>query len=593
MAGFDILAAVEIEAAYTETLRANASPGKTFNGTEIVCADIRDLDPARWRDAGIECIIGGPPCQTFSAAGRRSGGVLGTNDQRGRLFEAYCHFLAELEPKAFVFENVYGLPGANGGGPWREIIMAFSALGYTLSANVVDAADYGVPQHRERLIMVGHRSEFRFPLPTHGPDSPHKVPFTSVETAIIDLQDPAEPYHNSLGGRYGDLLALVPEGLNYSFFTAEMGHPAPLFAWRSKFHDFLYKVDPQSPTRTIKAKPGKYTGPFHWKNRHFTLEELKRLQGFPDDFTLVGSYNKVLEQIGNSVPPELGRVVAASVREQLLRPSASLTYPVRPEGFVSSSKQRQRLRSESFREVARTRLDSHREVGMAPVPDTSYFVRQKGLFERKIISRNDTEKIEGEGSLFSVDIITDRRSVGVSIASLASPKASRRRWTINIQGLAKYMPAIDTVVCEAWVSADWELFAVWQVLEDVLVARSRFFSLIDIYGHYANRGDVVEIVVRAHSRRSALHQAIQYFSSSGRCGAMIPLDKVAADLRLAPTEVLELVRDLRDLRFDVRTSLTHPTIRGADLLCTYPFPLLSPRAQLERGTSVRSVAAVG
>ncbi|MCE8420377.1 DNA cytosine methyltransferase, partial [Rhodovulum sulfidophilum] len=269
-AGFDIRACVELEDKYCKTLRANIERGTHFSPhTKVLNIDVTDFDETEFLDDGIECIIGGPPCQTFSAAGRRSGGVIGTEDVRGRLYSIYCRILDALKPKVFIFENVYGLPGANGGKPWREIVSAFSKRSYNLYHEVIDTADYGVPQHRERLIMVGVREgSYQFPLPTHGPDSGTAIPLVSVLDAIKDLQDPKENYHDDLGGLYGHLLPDVPEGLNYSFFTAEMGHPEPVFAWRSKFHDLLYKVNPNEPCRTIKAQPGKFTGPFHWKNRH-------------------------------------------------------------------------------------------------------------------------------------------------------------------------------------------------------------------------------------------------------------------------------------------------------------------------------------
>jgi len=229
-AGYDILGCVELEQAYCKTLEANAGNGHFFaEMTNVHCIDIREFDPTPYAGLGIECVIGGPPCQTFSAAGRRSGGVLGTIDARGRLFESYCHILEVLKPQVFVFENVYGLPGANDGGPWREICQAFSALGYSLTAEVVDSADYGVPQHRERLIIVGYKKagrDFIFPEPTNGPDSSSGRPLVTVSEAVADLQDPDEPNHE-FDGLYGHLLPLVPEGLNYSFFTREMGYPKP------------------------------------------------------------------------------------------------------------------------------------------------------------------------------------------------------------------------------------------------------------------------------------------------------------------------------------------------------------------------------
>lgn len=169
-AGFDIVACVEIEEKYCKTLIKNRDQGRYLSKkTKIHNIDIREFDITPYKESGIECVIGGPPCQTFSAAGRRSGGVIGTDDLRGQLYATYCGILDEIQPKVFVFENVYGLPGANGGKPWQEILSAFSEYGYSLATEVVDTADYGVPQHRERLIMIGTRDrDFDFPLPLSG-----------------------------------------------------------------------------------------------------------------------------------------------------------------------------------------------------------------------------------------------------------------------------------------------------------------------------------------------------------------------------------------------------------------------------------------
>src|ERR1700723_1912302 len=129
-AGFEIVGCVEIEATYCDTLRANVSEARGFNaGTEVHQQDITTFNAVPYKQLGIRCVVGGPPCQTFSAAGRRSGGVIGTEDKRGQLFQAYCRVLDELEPEVFVFENVYGLPGATGGGPGGEIFGGFERRG--------------------------------------------------------------------------------------------------------------------------------------------------------------------------------------------------------------------------------------------------------------------------------------------------------------------------------------------------------------------------------------------------------------------------------------------------------------------------------
>ncbi|MYE06665.1 MAG: DNA cytosine methyltransferase [Chloroflexi bacterium] len=584
-AGFEIVACVEIEPAYCRSLEANR--GTFFPvETEVHCQDIRDFNPAPFKRKHIQCVIGGPPCQTFSAAGRRSGGVIGTEDQRGQLYSAYCRILDELEPEVFVFENVYGLPGANGGGPWREINAAFESHGYSLYSTVVDAADYGVPQHRERLIMVGTRSaQFVFPLPTHGPDSPTKAELVSVEAAIGDIQEPHERYHHDLGGLYGHLLPEVPEGLNYAFFTAEMGHPQPVFAWRSKFHDLLYKVNRQEPCRTLKASPGKFTGPFHWKNRHFTVEELKRLQTVPDEYALVGSYAKVLEQIGNSVPPQLAYVVAVSVRQQLLQPTAELTYPVRHATFKSTFRQRQRERSAQFKAVARKAIEErfgrfHGQVepsASAQAKSTRTYCAYQDLFTR----RTQTTRPSTGDCIAIVESTEFRRHLRLDM-DFVEPKRRRVGAQVDITGLRKYLPDYDSLTLHGVLGSHDGIFHLWQEIEDALVSRSHFFTLIDIYGHYANRGDVVNVTAAFNFRRNGpLERAIKFFSQTNNCGYFQDDVEAWATMGIGKEDVRSVVANMRGLRFDLRTAATHPIIGTGRLICTYPFPLLSPRALVE------------
>ena len=592
LAGFDIRAAVEIEAAYCETLRHNVGSDRFFGPSlEVFCDDIREFvksfDKERFRELGIECIVGGPPCQTFSAAGRRSGGVLGTDDERGQLFLAYSELLEALKPRVFVFENVYGLPGANGGTAWREIVREFSELGYTLVAEVVDAADYGVPQHRERLVMVGFRDgDFRMPMPSHGPDSPSEQPFVSAFEAICDLQDPDEPAHDSLGGRYGHLLPLVPAGLNYSFFTSEMGYPTPLFAWRSKFHDFLHKADPESPSRTIKARPGKFTGPFHWKNRHFTAAELRRIQSFPDFYEIQGSYNTVVEQIGNSVPPRLAAAIALSVREQLFDQVQTTSLALRGPDFRSSFRQRQRDRNHHFRSVAEAAIAERFGPSMAPeTPEDeheSYKLLTAGFFETQIApSHGRVLRRPGEAR-YDVDV--ERKGTHLSLIHKEFGVSATHSVKVAIDGLSKYLITLESLSLTGKVETLGGLFHAWASIERAFVTRSKFYSLIDIYGHYANRGDTVQIDVSIDGGDMSNHVvgALNYFGSTEHCGVFFNTRELAATLDLTTVELDRVVAEMRRLRYDIRTRKTHPTISPTEIICTYPFPLLSAKAHLER-----------
>ncbi len=212
---------------------------------------------------------------------------------------------------------------------------------------MVDAADYGVPQHRERLFIVGlKQGKYLFPYPTHGFDSLDQRPYYSAAKAIegADISD-IEP---GLGGRFGHLLEDIPPGLNYSFYTKEMGYPNPIFSWRSKFSDFLYKADPDIPVQTIKAQGGQYTGPFSWENRRFSISELKRLQTIPDDYEIVGNRQVVIEQIGNSVPPQLGRILALSILDQVINVELPFNLAYLPESKKLGFRQRKRKLTEVY-----------------------------------------------------------------------------------------------------------------------------------------------------------------------------------------------------------------------------------------------------
>lgn len=583
-AGFDIIACVELEEKYCKSLTKNKEHGVYVGkSTKIHNIDIRKFDISKYINAGIECIIGGPPCQTFSAAGRRSGGVIGTDDDRGQLYETYCEILDAIKPEVFVFENVYGLQGANGGSPWREIQQAFSEHGYDLKAEVVDAADYGVPQHRERLIMVGTRGhKFKFPIPTVGPDSVSKKPLTSVYGAIKDLQNNKEKYSDGLGGMYGHLLPEVPEGLNYAFFTAEMGHPEPVFAWRSKFHDLLYKVNKNQPCRTIKASPGKFSGPFHWKNRHFTVDELKRLQTFPDDYEIVGSYGHIVEQIGNSVPPRLAKVVAESIKEQILRPKKTLENDVRSDDFVSTFRKRQRERSKEFKLIAQKAikqkygcLKKYDDIENVKPSTIKFYSAYEEMFSRKEYSKKPLS------TTFYESILTESaRFIRLDLDQKCQDKKNDNfQLTISVDGLSKYLPKFDKFKLIASIQNIQSLFSCWKEIELALINRSKFFTLIDVYGHYANRGGVVDISMKITTPdKSPLLNTIEYFSQTVNCGDFVKEGELTKLFAMSKSELYELISLMRELRYDIRTYQTHPIIGKGNILCTYPFPLLSPKA---------------
>lgn len=135
--------------------------------------------------------------------------------------------------------------------------------------------------------------------------------------ADLDTEENANDAGHFAGGQHHDLLRQVPPGDNYLFFTEKRGHPDPKFKWRGRYWSFLLKLSPDMPSWTIQARRSNNMGPFHWRNRILRIEEIKRLQTFPDQFTLAGTIEQQWRQVGNAVPPLLGKAVGQAVAKAI------------------------------------------------------------------------------------------------------------------------------------------------------------------------------------------------------------------------------------------------------------------------------------
>ena len=564
-AGFDITHAVEIEAKFAKSLEENAKAGGYIDGTGVVCQDIREFSLPQGVE--IDFIIGGPPCQTFSAAGRRAAGVLGTTDERGTLFQEYVRLLGELQPTGFLFENVYGIVGAEGGEPWRKIQAAFREVGYAISSRVLDAADYGVAQHRERLIIVGTKvGNFRFPRPTHGPDSHSSVVHHSAGSALIGCQVETVATNSELGGRYGHLLAKIPEGLNYSFFTEEMGHPKPVFAWRSKFSDFLYKADPLRPVRTIKAQGGQYTGPFHWNSRAFSVDELKRLQSFPDDYKIVGGKQVAVQQIGNSVPPQLARILAIGVLEQVFNRPMPIKLPLLEESDQLGFRKRKRELSKSYKEKAFQAISllSGREIIAAS--KRSYTAKLDENFRW-------TKDTSGD---LTVEATVDKDSWSVSLLGAGVAPDTMPSIVIEIFPNSKSTWGLSAklVTLKGYGALPQIFTALWKAFEAELVFHEVRADLVQLCGYYQYipkfRAKVISCSTDAWIR-VGLCRILEGYGVR----QILSLDELASAVQVDSAKVPEFVALLKNFGFEARNSETNPQIPSGSYLIPYAFPTLT------------------
>lgn len=332
MPEFHIIAANEIE--------KDISIAYTLNHPEVnmLNCDIKDLTENSLFEATkgqrIDVVVGGPPCQSYSTLGKRQ------MDARANLFMQYKRVLKILKPTAFVFENVVGLLSMNHGHLFEQIKTEFEEIGYTLKYKVLDAVDYGVPQHRERVFLVGFKGEnnFVYPQATHGIG---KKPYVTVKDAIGDLpeikggQQSAEYKEGAnndflkfvransnglcehIAPKNGEHLVRIMEALKDGQSKNDL--PEDLRP-KSGYGNTYAKLWWDKPSTTITrnfACPSSSRCIHPRDSRAMSIREGARLQSFPDNYKFFGSDSMKRLEIGNAVPPLLSMAIAEQMAEAL------------------------------------------------------------------------------------------------------------------------------------------------------------------------------------------------------------------------------------------------------------------------------------
>lgn len=332
-AGFDTTIAIEMDKWACQTLRKNRPEWNTVeedihNVSDETISSISGLKPGC-----ADLLIGGPPCQPFSkSAFWAKGETKRLNDPRADTLTAYLRVLKEHKPKAFLMENVFGITYKGKDEAIKLLktiikkINQEEGTNYSFELGVLNAANYGVPQIRERVFIVGSidGTEFIFPKETHNdPENKQldlfdkKKPWITTWDVIGDLEN--IPHDNlAVNGKWGDLLPSIPEGNNYLFHTNRK-KGSPIFGWRTRYWSFLLKLAKNRPSWTIQAQPGSAIGPFHWKNRRLSVKEICRLQTFPEDYKILGGVTETQRQLGNAVPSLIGEILGREIRKQFFK----------------------------------------------------------------------------------------------------------------------------------------------------------------------------------------------------------------------------------------------------------------------------------
>lgn len=336
-AGFDVKLSIELEEKYCQTLKIN---NPTFN---VRKGDIMEYDSDRiYKEAGldsneeIDLIFGGSPCQSFSTAGRRRA----FSDERGQAMVKFIELVEETRPKTFLLENVKGLLSAplkhrplkergdgfpkllkeeRRGGALVYILNQFKD--YNVTYKVINSAEYGVPQKRERVFFVGVRKdlnkEFKFPHKTHGSET--GIPFVTAKDVIDSLKYIEHSYVNYSQERL-DYMKLIPKGggnwrdLHDDIVEEAMGGAYKSGGGKTGYYRRI-KADEPSPT-LLTSPIQKSTNLGHpFEDRPLSIQEYLEIQGFPRDYIVHGTLNDQYTQIGNAVPIKVAKVLGEKLMQ--------------------------------------------------------------------------------------------------------------------------------------------------------------------------------------------------------------------------------------------------------------------------------------
>lgn len=350
---YKLLAAVELEPSFCRTLEINRDAGLFGDpDTKVLCADLTSLDPFELMDelgihqGDVDLLVGGPPCQAWSTAGKR--GTVG--DPRGQLIWQFLNFVDALKPAMFLMENVRGLlSGAllhrpikdrpDKGGPalkpeempgsaihaWAEDLHKIDNGAYRADVFEVNAVNYGAPQLRERVLFVGNRlgKVVDFPAATHG-FKPGQLPHKTIGEALAGFEE-SMPVLMDFSPRKKEFLSLIPPGGNWRSLPDDVAMRSMGAAYYAKGgrSGWWRRLSWDLPSPTITTLPNhSSTSLCHpTETRVLSVGECARIQEFPDGWMFDGSPQQQMAQVGNAVPAKLGQVAGELIAEHLDRPA--------------------------------------------------------------------------------------------------------------------------------------------------------------------------------------------------------------------------------------------------------------------------------
>ncbi len=336
-AGFETVSALEIHPKYCETILQNqkknipigttAGSNSFFQGTKIINADIATVcgSDLICGEKSIDCLIGGPPCQAFSSAGKQQS----IFDKRGTLVYEYFRILNELKPKTFIFENVRGLVTAKGknaepGEILTELLSLFSSAGYNCRVALLNAAEYGAYQRRVRCFIIGSNIAAApfFPDPEYAEEEEFSLLPEMCRKKWKTLGDFLEKFADSDEAAWirptedlAQQLSSIPSGKGLKS-TGRVEATRPSGHWGYRQGTFI--ADLSKPARTVTGSSSQdWIRMNDGSLRRLTLREVAGLQGFPHEWEFCGSKADQYQQVGNAVPTVFGEVLGKTLAQYL------------------------------------------------------------------------------------------------------------------------------------------------------------------------------------------------------------------------------------------------------------------------------------
>ncbi|MEH7746769.1 DNA cytosine methyltransferase [Neobacillus drentensis] len=318
----------KIEHAWANDIDESACRTFTYNicpdrPDTVINEDVRKLDIKSLEKFGeIDAFTFGFPCNDYSIVGEKKG----LNGDYGPLYTYGVKVLKHFQPKWFLAENVSGLQSANDGQAFNMILRDLMDAGYKITPHLYKFEDYGIPQTRHRIIIVGIKEElnkeFRVPAPTHGPG--RKYPYKTAKQAITEPAIPEDAPNNELTrhtSKVIEFLNAIPAGKN-AWYEGIPQH-LRLNVKGAKMSQIYRRLHPEQPSYTVTGSGGGGTHMYHWdKPRALTNRERARIQTFDDDYVFLGGKEKVRQQIGMAVPPEGAKIIM----EAILKTFADVEY---------------------------------------------------------------------------------------------------------------------------------------------------------------------------------------------------------------------------------------------------------------------------